>query len=218
MNWILGILLMVCLQGRAQDSASSVASAQIPNGASVTMEPVNPPTEIQVAVPTQEQTKQLSEKEIPVNLEAPQKAAATEHPMMRMLMSAGILLVLGGAGFFWLRKYRYSNPQTQATQIKVLSQHYLGPKKSLAIVRVAGESVLIGITDQNISMIKSLSLLDEDIPEETPKEFKSVFSLKNRQEASQETTREETENRDEFSLTGIKDFVSGRLKNMRTLE
>ncbi|MEZ0392352.1 MAG: FliO/MopB family protein [Pseudobdellovibrionaceae bacterium] len=214
MIWILKMILLVSLQAHAQTTPETTSA--------------NPPAEIAVMVPsTVSETaavvnensavsnKNLKESEIPVNLETTKKAASSESPFLKIFLSLGIVAVMGGAAYFWLRKYRYKNPQSQATQIKVLSQHFLGPKKSLAIVRVAGESVLIGVTDTNISMIKSLSLLDEDIPEETPREFQTVFARKNKIEKQH---ADDMESKDEFSISGIKDFVSVKLKNMRTLE
>ncbi len=199
-KWILATIVMIGLQVQAQVPA---------------VESANPPAELTAIAPAPQASPQtVSESEIPVNLESSKKAESGESPLMKLVLSVSIVGVLASAAFFLLRKYRYTNPKSQATQIKVLSQHYLGPKKSLAIVRVAGESVLIGITDQNISMIKSLSLLDEDIPEETPAEFSKVFSKKNKvAEIS-----EDPDNRDEFSISGIRDFVSVRLKNMRSFE
>ena len=93
-------------------------------------------------------------------------------------------------------------------KFKVLTQHYLGPKKSLAIIRVAGESILIGVTDQNISLIKSLSLLDDDIPEETPAAFQVA-------EKSEDVEEAPTEENEEFHMAGINKIVQGRLKGMR---
>ena len=61
------------------------------------------------------------------------------------------------------------------TKIQVLSTHYLGPKKSLSIVQVAGESLLLGVTDQNINMIKTLSLIDDEVPATTPNNFENVI-------------------------------------------
>lgn len=217
--WILKVILLFSFQAQAQqipavDSASS-PSAEIA---------VIAPAEDTAAPAVETAKKSLKESEIPVKLDSNKKSASGESPFFRFIMSFGIIGVLGGAAFFLIRKYQFKNPQSQATQIKVLSQHYLGPKKSLAIVRVAGESVLIGVTDHNISMIKSLSLLDEDIPEETPQEFRSVFAKSTNkagdpvQFSTPELSGEETDSKDEFSISGIKDFVSLKLKNMRSLE
>jgi flagellar protein FliO/FliZ len=179
---------------------------------------VAPPTTSLAGAPTSvsaQVTKDTKETDIPVNLEVAKKTAGPETPILKFILSFGIIGVMGCAAYFLLRKYKFkNNSRDQAMQIKVLTQHYLGPKKSLAIVRVAGESILIGVTDHNISMIKSLSLLDEDIPEETPKEFQSVFNRK----TAEPSFVVEAESKDEFSISGIRDIVSGKLKNMRNLE
>ncbi|MGE3758789.1 MAG: flagellar biosynthetic protein FliO, partial [Pseudobdellovibrionaceae bacterium] len=106
------------------------------------------------------------------------------------------------------------------TQIKVLTQHYLGPKRSLAIVRVAGESVLIGVTDHNISMIKSLALLDEEIPEEVPENFNKAMlgTGATRVNFSDAMTGDVEEGAEEFSIGTVKDVIRSRLKGMRNFE
>lgn len=125
------------------------------------------------------------ESEIPLNLEQTKKSGADSNGPFRILFSLSILGLLATGAFYFIKKY--AKPQSQmsaATQIKVLTQHHLGPKRSLAIIRVAGESILIGVTDQNISMIKSLSLIDEEVPEEVPAQFGlsfgKVFNRENR--------------------------------------
>ena len=90
-------------------------------------------------------------------------------------------------------------------KIKILTQHHLGPKKSLAIIRVAGESLLIGVTDHSINLIKPLSLLDEEVPLETSSQFS--VSLGNATGSPNE----------DFSVKGIKDIVANRLKGMKEL-
>lgn len=153
------------------------------------------------------------ETEIPVVLEGTKKIEGNRDPLMRISISIAILSVLGFGFFIFSKKYlKTSKNKEHANQIKILSQHFLGPKKSLAVIRVAGESILIGVTEQNISLIKQLSLLDEDIPEETPRNFKNV--LKNKSHFD----NPHNDSQDEFSISGIKDIVQNRLKNMRTIE
>lgn len=149
---------------------------------------------------------ETTEKQIALNLENEKKASATasDSPMKTMAI-VFIIAMMGAGGVFWLKKNSINNKSTQ-TQIKVLTQFYLGPKKSLAIVRVAGESILVGITDQNINMIKSLSLLDEDIPEEAPKDFKEEFEKSNKAQSEEE-----------FSMGGLKEVVQQKMKNMRMI-
>lgn len=151
------------------------------------------------------------ESEIPVlatqkNGSDDKKSASTS----RILLSLGLVLGLLFGFSFFLKKFLRRTPLKKNSQIKVLTQHYLGPKKSLAIIRVAGESMLIGVTDQNINLIKPLALLDEEIPQDMPKDFsKSLESSMNNSNQDDEA--------DEFSISKIKDFVSGRLKNMKEI-
>ena len=135
-------------------------------------------------------------------------------------MTFVILSAIIGGGFVMTKQWSKQKMKNPHTHIKILTQHHIGPKKSLAIIRVAGESILIGITDQNINLIKELSLLDEDIPEtnsntqfsETISQYSST--QEDRYSANANVAQE---NEDEFSFSGIKDIVSSKLKNMRHL-
>lgn len=170
------------------------------------------------------------ESEILLNLDNSKKAASEGSGLFRILFTVSILGLVGMGAYIFLRKYKVPQAAKHQMQIKVLQQHYLGPKKSLAIVRVAGESILIGVTDHNISMIKSLSLLDDEVPEETPESFGKVlkgartqadFTGDSIQEAASFQGAErssETSEDDEFSISGIKDIVSKRLKGMRSIQ
>lgn len=191
---VLALGLLAGILANAQEAALSV---------------VSPPAQGTVSSAAQ------SEQEIPVVLEAPKKSADSSQSLFKYTLAFGILGVLACASYFFLKKYRFKSPVAAKTQIKILTQHYLGPKKSLAIIRVAGESMLVGITDSNINLIKSLALLDEEIPEETtekiPSKFASVFSNKIQTQTIQEDSQ------DDFAISGIRDIVSGKLKNMRNL-
>jgi len=131
----------------------------------------------------------------------------------RMVGSLAIVLVLFSAALMVYRKWPGSKTISQrAKMIEVLSQHYMGPKRSLAVIRVAGEAVLIGLTDSNITFLKSLSLLDEDVPQETRQpqsKFKSALGARVKDQA--------TSKEDDFSMQGLKEIIGDRLKNMREL-
>ncbi len=166
-------------------------------------------------------TDNRKESEIALNLDANKKAATGDNTIFRILFSLSILAVLGTGAYFFLRKYAVPKGMKTQTQIKILQQHYLGPKKSLAIVRVAGESILIGVTEQNITMLKSLSLIDDEVPEESPTHFANVLGKKIEgtfKLSGELSDKEETENKEDFSFGGIRDVVSKRLKGMRNLE
>lgn len=154
-------------------------------------------------------TQSAPEDQIPLNVEKKEVTAEAESPLGKIALSMIILCAIGGGTYLFLK--RFAKPVANSSmQIKVLTQHHLGPRKSLAIVRVAGESILIGVTEQNISMIKSLSLLDEDIPEVNENNFSE--SLKKAGQGQKEKVD------DEFSMQGIREMVSQKLSKMRNLE
>ncbi len=148
------------------------------------------------------------ESEIPVfkNSVAAQKANTSSSN--GLWMSFIILAAFAFAGIIAIKKYGKTKNTDLNGKIKVLTQHYLGPKKSLVLVRIAGESILIGVTDNSITHIKTLSLLDEDLPEETPQHFANALG----DYAIDDEGMHEKEN---FSFTGIKDVVHTKFKNMR---
>ena len=176
-----------------------------------------------------------SEDQIPLNIDQVKKASDETSASTRLMMTGVIVSVLLSTAYYFVRKYKFSNSINKSNmQIKVLSQHYLGPKKSLAIVRVAGESILIGVTDSNISMIKSLSLIDDEIPSEAPQSFKEAMLTEKVKSAMPTTAAGATarpqssqvntmgtmatdELEEEFSFSGLKDTVSKKLKSMRSI-
>ncbi|HPI39971.1 MAG TPA: flagellar biosynthetic protein FliO [Pseudobdellovibrionaceae bacterium] len=185
------LLLSISSLVFAQDSSTKDSSSSV--------------STIQNTAAAENQTNE-SEKSIALNLEKDKKlnVAGSDSPFKTIAMVL-VMILMGVGSFYWIKKNAIQQKSSH-TQIKVLSQFYLGPKKSLAIVRVAGESILIGVTDQNINMIKSLSLLDEDIPEESPKDFKEELVKK---------TTQETE--EEFSMGGLSDVVHQKMKSMRMI-
>ena len=124
-----------------------------------------------------------------------------------MVEKIAIAVPLGVAVALFLIAKFWSKRKTglkQHHQIKVLTQYALGPKKSLAIIRVAGESILIGVTEQNISMIKSLSLIDDELPDMAPQHFDGEL---NRAGHSEE----------DFSFAQVTDRVTRSSSQMRSL-
>jgi flagellar protein FliO/FliZ len=162
------------------------------------------------------------ESEIPVLATKTADVEKKTSASSRILLSLGLVLGLLFGFSFFIKKFLKRAPLKKNSQIKILTQHYLGPKKSLAIIRVAGESMLVGITDQNINLIKTLALLDEEIPNDTPREFSkslsnSMAGKSNTETASNNEFSAQDEEAEEFSFSKIKDFVSGRLKNMKEI-
>lgn len=161
-------------------------------------------------------TNKLSEAEIPVLATVKDTKRAAGGDYGRLIITLGVLTVLlGGASFAVRRWAGKKTNKKENTRIQVLTQHHLGPKKSVAILQVAGESILVGITDHNISMLKTLSLIDDEVPASVPRNFDRAL------DDYEETDSYEREREsDEFAVRGlsdIRDVVSTRLKSMRNL-
>ena len=151
-------------------------------------------------------TAKTKESEIPVLMKDKPVQAKTENPFTRIIISLGVIGVVGIGLMVTAKKWGWKKNQESAkTQIKILTQHHLGPKKSLAIIRVAGESILIGVTDHNINLIKPLALLDEEIAE------------MNGHQNFDATMGEFSEPEDDFSFGNVQDRVSLRMKELRKM-
>lgn len=161
----------------------------------------------------------LSEKDIPVLTSKPKAAKASSSTVARVLASIGVLLLLTISVTYGIRKYtKRTDAKTAATKIRILTQHHLGPKKSIAIIQVAGESLLVGITDHSITMLKTLSLLDEEVPESTPRDFNSALGDYEFENEEQEIRAQRGQ--DDFAMRGlsdIRDSVSRRLKGLKQI-
>ena len=176
--------------------------------------------------PSVKSPEKLPEEQIPLTLAVDKQATSAEDSIptgTRALASGVIIILLLAVSYYYVSKYKISNKINKSNlHIKVLSQHYLGPKKSLAVVHVAGESILLGITETNISMIKSLSLIDDEVPAEMPQTFnESMHQTLIKGEPSEKTNTSVSmmsrELDEEFSFSGVTDKVSKKIKSMRSL-
>ncbi|MCM2271319.1 MAG: flagellar biosynthetic protein FliO [candidate division Zixibacteria bacterium] len=78
--------------------------------------------------------------------------------IIKMITALAVVVVCIYVGIWLLKKLtsrRYSNGR-KALMLEVLETAYIDPKKSLSLVRVADRSVLIGVTDNQISVLTEL--------------------------------------------------------------
>ena len=77
---------------------------------------------------------------------------------VRMVGVLALILVLLIGGFYLMRRLMPSRIRGRLAGkgIKVLSQHALGPKRALTVVEVFGQVLLLGVTDQNISLLTKI--------------------------------------------------------------
>ncbi|MGE0615477.1 MAG: FliO/MopB family protein [Bacteriovoracia bacterium] len=88
----------------------------------------------------------------------------------------GLILAMFGGAVLLLRKLKgrgslqgrltgmfQKGKSARKAAIEVMATHYLGPKKSIAVVRVNGKEMVLGITEDSINLISHLSALAEAV-------------------------------------------------------
>lgn len=112
------------------------------------------------------------ESEIPVFTKSEKVEKAQESLLWRLFASLGLLAVVAGAMIFATKRYtRKTNTGGEKVRIEVLHRYQLSPKNSLALIRVAGEAILIGCTDQSVNMLKTVTLIDDELEGLLGKDF-----------------------------------------------
>lgn len=112
------------------------------------------------------------ESEIPLFAKSEKVTKSESSLVWRMLASLALVGVVGGALLYATRRWNWKkNKGGEKARIEIMHQYQLGPRKSLALVRVAGEAILIGCTDHNISMLKTVTLIDDELAGVMNKDF-----------------------------------------------
>jgi len=151
-----------------------------------------------------EEAKPLSEAEIPVLQKVPVAKAEGSDPLARLIISAFVLTGLSIGLVLFSKWYAKRGLQkTDLQKIQLVSQFHLGPKKSLAVIRVSGESILVGITDHNINLIKTLALFDDEI-EANGEKYAGTFASKLQNSVGEDQ-----------DLSAIRDQVTMTTKGLR---
>jgi flagellar protein FliO/FliZ len=157
----------------------------------------------QISAPISEPTSAEKESQIPIQLKAAALPTAVQSGSRGLFAGLAVVLFVAGLAAWGIRKYSISNRSADTKRIKVLTQYHLGPKKSLAVVQIAGESVLIGVTDHHISHIRTLSLLSEEVEDLEGGSFGQVAVNRDL------TTADKEELKDEFKMSGLNQLRGG---------
>ncbi len=163
----------LCLNARANDVSTddksieaieAAANQLIAEGGRIEEKPQDAIKSEAAGIDAKAASGELKESEIPISIET-KKAEKTEGNLVyRMIASLGVVLVVAGAATFAAKKWRHNKDKGgQKARIEIMHQLHLGPKKSIGLIRVAGEALLVGITDQNITMLKTVTLIDDEL-------------------------------------------------------
>jgi len=105
-----------------------------------------------------------SEAQVEGGGDVAQQPAETVQPtplgsIIKMISALIVVLFCVYFGLYFLKRLmnRRGAKGGSASALEVLDTAYVGQKKSISLVRVAGRSVLVGVTDTQISMLTELS-------------------------------------------------------------
>lgn len=84
----------------------------------------------------------------------------TTSSIWRMFLSLAVIIAIIPAAIFLMKKLQNVQHKLGKSPIQVVNVQALGAKEKLVIVDVEGKRLLLGVTGQSISLIKTLS--DED--------------------------------------------------------
>lgn len=91
------------------------------------------------------------------DMEIPSLAESVLPSLTRIGVSLAIIVGIIYLSVFFLRKLSGSKLGGQkGTTIQVIEHAYLGPKKSVCLIRLADRAVLVGVTETNISVLTEL--------------------------------------------------------------
>lgn len=91
--------------------------------------------------------------------------ATAEFPMsapvgavIKMVSALVVVVICIYGGIYLLKRMMYGNnrQRSRAALLEVIETTHVGPKKTLSLVRVADRSVLVGVTENQISVLTEL--------------------------------------------------------------
>lgn len=116
------------------------------------------------------------------------EAAKSENPITKIASSLLVVLSLIAAIAFGFKKFVLKSNfsgQRQGRLLDVVASHMLSPKKSIAVVRVGKQYLVLGITDANINLLQTLGedssiekFLDDGFSDGIGSSFNSLLSKK----------------------------------------
>ena len=94
--------------------------------------------------------------------------------IIKMVTALGIVLSLLFGVLYLAKKFlgKKMGLDGQEQKIKVITSTYLGPKKSIALVEVAGEKIVVGVTATHITMLTKIGR-DEDFADVLKEQIKT---------------------------------------------
>lgn len=192
---------LLCLNAKAETDEALVAAAEklvaesqadLESKTEAAVKPETLPV-VETKAEAKAEAVEVKESEIPVTLNSQKPEKAESNVFWRLIASLGFISVVGGVLLFAARRWsRQKDKGGKQVRIEIVHQLHLGPRKSIALIRVAGEVMLVGITDHNINLMKPIALIDDELEGVMKKDFHGFLE-------------------DEFSVEDVRTALSSRI-------
>lgn len=95
----------------------------------------------------------------------------------RVIWGTILVVALLVFGLYVYKRFMGNQAVLNKGNIKILSRLNIGPRQTILIISVEGKRLLLGVTDQNINVLKELEDNDtEALPEQLPEQNKLNFA------------------------------------------
>ncbi|MCI0521603.1 MAG: flagellar biosynthetic protein FliO [Chloroflexi bacterium] len=94
----------------------------------------------------------------------PDDSASTFMLSLSVLLKLGVVIGLIYASLYLLRRMQPGSASPRPRQLTLVETMHLSPRQKLHMVRVGGQTYLIGATDQALSLLSAVEGLPEDAP------------------------------------------------------
>jgi flagellar protein FliO/FliZ len=79
--------------------------------------------------------------------------------LVKMLFALALVLGLMIGAMYFIKKILHSNApeMDRGSLIRILASRYLGPKNSILVVDIAGEVIVVGLSNSQLTMLTTIS-------------------------------------------------------------
>lgn len=99
--------------------------------------------------------------------------------ILNLIFPLLLISILLYAVLFFVKKYSFKRVNNQLLDVKVINNQMIMPKKFLSVVKVKNHLLILGVSEQNISLLKEIPIEENEIVMPTEnysnQGFKDIF-------------------------------------------
>ncbi len=88
----------------------------------------------------------------------------TQELFFRMMLMVALVIVLGAAVFYISKKFLPKLSNLPGKKIRIIETVHLGPRKTVHLLKIGNQHILVGSTNENIATLADLTGLLDEMP------------------------------------------------------